>query len=647
MKAFIGHSFAEQDENLINSIKSFLALRSVQFETGEKAQNKSIAGKVKERIDRNGVFIGIFTIEKLLDGKNVVSWFKRSKQYEFTTSNWVLQESGYAIGKGKELIFLVEKGIARFPELQGDAELIYFTRDKAGLNEALLKLLDMVQGMSSAGPMAKQEPLLSQDQGSVDKLEEKTKAKQQTENKAIPWEEVFEAHDKGEIDKAKEIYDKSIKIKLTPEEVLLWDAVFLRWEYCSGKSAALHALDKLAAENESYAVYWQIGICHESTDKYDLAITTLIKCLELAKDTQQKVDALIRIAQCYSLSDRYEIGIDKLLEKLNDPEYKEFQESLYSGLAKIAKRKKDDELLVLFLEKVLDVNPVNTNARFDLAYKYGEMDKNDLAIYHYKKLLEVEDNDTAFNNIGVKYSDVSLKGRCVSCYQKSIDKKNPLALSNIAYKYIDAGFFDLAEKAIKNADELSAEGKDIPSNVGYAKNRLKEIREEEEKKEQEILSSARQKLIFKIRLSNAYCRLPADDSYLSLLSRKLLLKEKWGVQLNVDKAKKTFGIQAEKEFDDTFGLELSALLGVTRGFGNAPVKICKIRKLNITGTFKNFSGQYVITITEEKKDASLLDKRDEVYSAKGSLIFDSATNKIAVMEEDGKGNCHFEEWKAV
>ena len=219
MKAFIGHSFAEQDENLINNIKSFLAQRGVQIETGEKAQNKSIAGKVKERIDRNDVFIGIFTIERLLAGKNIASWFKKSKQYEFTTSNWVLQESGYAIGKGKELIFLVEKGIARFPELQGDAELIYFTHDKAGLNEALLKLLDMVQGMSLPRAMAKQEQLLNQDQESVAETEDKAKAQQQSANKTLPWKDVFEAHDEGKIDKAKEIYDKSIKNKLHPEEV--------------------------------------------------------------------------------------------------------------------------------------------------------------------------------------------------------------------------------------------------------------------------------------------------------------------------------------------------------------------------------------------------------------------------------------------
>ena len=312
-----------------------------------------------------------------------------------------------------------------------------------------------------------------------------------------------------------------------------------------------------------------------------------------------------------------------------------------------AKKKKDDELLILFLEKILDVDPVNTNVRFELAYKYGEMDRNDLAIYHYKKLLEVEDNDTAFNNIGVEYYDVNLKGRSIACYQKSANKKNPLALSNIAYKYIDGGFFDMAEKAIKSAEELSAEGKEIPPNVGYAKNKLKEIRGEEEKKEQEILASAKQKQTFKIRQTDAYCKLATDDSNLLLLSDKFLLKEKWSIKFNVDKAKKTFGIQAEKEFEDTIGLGLSALFGGIHGLGSAPVKICKIRKLSINGAFKNFSGQYTVTITEEKKEASLLDKYEEIYSAKGSLIIDPASKKIDVMEEDGKGKYHFEEWRPV
>jgi len=146
MKAFVGHSFEEKDSQIVDKIIKFLESTGIKCQTGEKAQNKSIAEKVKERILNNDIFVGIFTCGKeiALNG-SLFNFFNKERAY--TTSNWVIQECGFAIGSNKELILLVEKGIYKFPELQGDLEVIYFNRES--LEETFLKLNQMIEFVKS------------------------------------------------------------------------------------------------------------------------------------------------------------------------------------------------------------------------------------------------------------------------------------------------------------------------------------------------------------------------------------------------------------------------------------------------------------------------------------------------------------------
>src|SRR3989338_4621128 len=111
MKAFIGHSFDQRDEVLVNKIKVFLKNQAdIDWVDGEKAQNKSVSEKVKQRIDSCEIFIGIFTVDKAIKVDKGFYFFRKLETF-FTTSNWVIQESGYAIGTKRRLILLVERGV--------------------------------------------------------------------------------------------------------------------------------------------------------------------------------------------------------------------------------------------------------------------------------------------------------------------------------------------------------------------------------------------------------------------------------------------------------------------------------------------------------------------------------------------------------
>lgn len=83
MKAFVGHSFDEKNSLIVDKIIKFLESTGITCETGEKAQNKSIADKVKERILNNDVFVGIFTCDQEFVIKKGL--FKEEKVYTALT----------------------------------------------------------------------------------------------------------------------------------------------------------------------------------------------------------------------------------------------------------------------------------------------------------------------------------------------------------------------------------------------------------------------------------------------------------------------------------------------------------------------------------------------------------------------------------
>jgi hypothetical protein len=133
--AFVGHSFAEEDAQLIDQIKQFLSKLGVKCDSGRRAEPKGISDKVKERIQAAELFVGIFT--------------RRQQQQDgsFSTSAWTVEEKATALAAGKRLLLFVEDGVREFGGLQGDYEYIAFERENLG--EALIQAMDYVLAITS------------------------------------------------------------------------------------------------------------------------------------------------------------------------------------------------------------------------------------------------------------------------------------------------------------------------------------------------------------------------------------------------------------------------------------------------------------------------------------------------------------------
>ncbi len=129
-RAFVGHSFADGDTPLVNTVIEVLRALGIQVETGLKPKADRISDKVKTLIDEQHIFVGIFTRRDKLEGKEL-----------WNTSAWVIDEKAYAYGRNKKLILLKEEDVQSIGGIQGDYEFLEFSRN--GFHNAILGLIQL------------------------------------------------------------------------------------------------------------------------------------------------------------------------------------------------------------------------------------------------------------------------------------------------------------------------------------------------------------------------------------------------------------------------------------------------------------------------------------------------------------------------
>jgi tetratricopeptide (TPR) repeat protein len=160
------------------------------------------------------------------------------------------------------------------------------------------------------------------------------------------------------------------------------------------------------------------------------------------------------------------------------------------------------------LENALSLKPADSEARFQLAYLYGEIELPSLSMDQYLKVPAVSRTAWAWNNLGVAFGNVGLKGKAVAAYQRAEDAGVSLAKSNRARLLCDAGFLDEAEKIVR--DGLQAT--DADSALGETLSSISNQREEEEKKLEAVREAAR-KFETEIRLFGAAFLRPSAESW--------------------------------------------------------------------------------------------------------------------------------------
>lgn len=186
LKAFIGHSFTEDDDVVIRAfLKFFDQIKNMKigfsWDHAEPAEPKELAEKVLRLIEGKNLFIGICTRkEAAIQSNNLRRGTLRKKilraeemNFTFKTSDWIIQEIGLAKGRDMDIILLLEDGVRQPGGLQGNLE--YITFERSWPEKSFGKILEMIQSLLPKARVSMAEPaevlVASEEKGGSEKQE--------------------------------------------------------------------------------------------------------------------------------------------------------------------------------------------------------------------------------------------------------------------------------------------------------------------------------------------------------------------------------------------------------------------------------------------------------------------------------------------
>jgi tetratricopeptide (TPR) repeat protein len=525
VRAFVGHSFTDDDAQVVGTfLKYFEQLARLNpnfsWQHAENAEPRQLAEKVLQLIADKNVFIGICTKKEAALPSTAATpmWLRRDhvsvKRQAITwkTSDWIIQEIGLAIGKSLDLILLIENGVRPPGGLQGNVEYIPF--DRATPEKSFGKIAEMITALS---PAVSQTSVQSPDPSSTAVAETSHPSAEDDWN--IPkatWKRRDYEHamwraiifkDDPSISSLNERYLETDHASTEENR----DSWFAFREYTSllfGKGGTLAHLREFAEKhpkNSRVLSYYARGLDHH--EKHEKAANVFSEAATKAPDADEGLRLLGQAAVSSARASELAICF-RLLNQMRDvvatmPK-KEIQ--LLATLQEVAQIRKIEDLELAAMERRVDIDPDNVDLRYTLAYRHSERGNRDLALAHYLEIPFDERTAAAWNNLGVELQNASLKGKSVSAYRRSEEMGGSLAMSNLARLLSRAGFLTEAEQLCNKALKLE----DYDKNVLGTLERLKDIPEEESKKQADLIEKSKPASEFYGRFGHAASMQYAD-----------------------------------------------------------------------------------------------------------------------------------------
>lgn len=507
VKAFVGHSFTESDKTLNSSFFDYLTQierMGVGFtwDHAKAAEPRELAEKVMDLIRDKNLFIGICTKKELvispvdIERCGIMRKMFKGDQNKFIwkTSDWIIQEIGLAIGREMDLLLLVEEGLRPSGGLQGNIEYIEFSREYP--ERSFGKILEMIQSlMPKAGSMFVQDLETASPENTINKQKLKENSRWWFEPKP-EWSFNYYLFALRQSIKEDD-YEAEEKITASfmsstdgcsPNGPLTWSAYTQYYHLFFGQKGSLENLEKLATENPDIdKVQKVLGKAYEIYKEYGKAGHAYLLAAEKTKDVESKLNYLSMATEAYSCG-----GMNSKLETIVEQMRQELflsgkgEKILASTLKKVANTDSDMDSFYGLSERLLELNPGDNDTRFQLAYKYSQSGEDKLSLFHYLRIPEAERQGGTWNNLGAQYDELQIVGCSVNSYREAEKVGETLAMSNIANKFIQAGFLKEAEEICDKALEI----KDYNRNISHWMVRIKEIPDEEAKKEAAILKEA-------------------------------------------------------------------------------------------------------------------------------------------------------------
>lgn len=310
-----------------------------------------------------------------------------------------------------------------------------------------------------------------------------------------------------DIDKGKEAYNKLQECESNIDNRLKNEAKYYYLLFGCGDTSALKKLEDLAQKDGIAPAVKHIairytGFCYEKAgelDKAEVAFKLASECSSIS-ESDRAADK-VSLAGCLFKNDKKNEAFDLLMQEIANAREEDVLSKLYEGLADIYELAEDLEMRAIALEKLIEIQPNNTQLRFKAAYSYNQKDFDNLALLHYKTMISFKSDDpAALNNIAVSYSQLDMPILAAKFFKKAIEQKHTLAAANLAYKYMNAGFDEEASELLKEARKSDK----IDPLVGEAISDIEKKIQNESKIEEKAIKKASEQQKFMIRFAEAY-----------------------------------------------------------------------------------------------------------------------------------------------
>lgn len=627
INAFVGHSFDDADKDIVRAFTDYLTTLSksaglnFSWNHAEDAQTMAISKKVKEKIVGKNLFIGIFTKKERVIKDSLLKKGKffnpdelRSKKsnYEWKTSDWVLQELGYCLGKDMSAIILLEKDVRPISGLQADHEYILFDRNNPSL--AFERLFQQICSNShkKIGDAAQPEESNTAREAQADINSNEKQKQMDWKNPELTWDDtnywvgLYLAIREKDKDTEHKIYSAYInKYDGNFSQIAIWEADYLLLKQKHLNESAIAPIKALIKDNPTVIdLQGRLAEAYEGFNSYDLAFEASEIVL---KSTQEfKMNNLVQtvdLLEKYKGSNFARNYLRQYLNKIPDNQIDKCKFLTLSG-----KLYKEDFPNVFFSlsEAALAIQPDDSSLRFDLAYKYSELDLFKLSAYHYKILVQTSPSDNNWNNLGVAYGNLNINTKSIDAYIKSSNLEGTLAKSNLANKLLSIGFADQAKKLCNKAMTLENYDKRVATSLESVNEKL----EADEKLDASIEEDTKLAREFSISFARAFA-IPTTNIKTGLYKYNDCDLEVTisGNQFNA------FGVY-EKEISTT-GLGIG-LLAASLSQGNKKIEHHKVTFVGeiqgdgiIAKINKESDNQTLLGSSESSKNASIYYSNDE------------------------------------
>jgi tetratricopeptide (TPR) repeat protein len=266
---------------------------------------------------------------------------------------------------------------------------------------------------------------------------------------------------------------------------------------------ALKDLETSIAENPQDVV---VRLWYARALQYDgqmeKALEEARRGLRDARSDEERVDAVRIIVAGLISSQRRDEARVLVINELQVVTDLEGRSSLITSLANLLSEKEGAPSYksLALRELAVSLRPNDTKLHFDLAYAYGNINADKMALVHYEGLLARTSKDgTALNNAGVSADRLDLPLSSVGFYRQAEKVGDSLAIANLTWKLIQAGFEKEANDLIKAARTHDTVHANLEKAAGSLATRL----ESEAESLKTIREEASEASIERVRYANA------------------------------------------------------------------------------------------------------------------------------------------------